>query len=198
MTSIKEKPRYLSRQKIHEILTNQVQTLPIQHCRQNSDNIKLLKITEQDQRTPLMSTRKTIDQNVTSKNLTKLKLCHHKQGSLDFEPFQLNNGTKFGKFTQIKSARSKKINHFDLSKQINNINNCQLENKNQNIKTQSQFKNEQIYDENILDLLLLNTMELKEMLSVNNEPAKKTQRIKPKITFITNTKGLPHDFFFQQ
>ncbi|CAD8150021.1 unnamed protein product [Paramecium octaurelia] len=198
MTSIKEKPGFLNRQKIHDILTNQVQSLPIQHCRQNSDNIKLLKITEQAKRTPLISTRKTIDQNVTSKNLTKLKLSHHKHGSLDFEPFQLNNGTKIGKFTQIKSARSKKINLFDLSKQINNINNCQLESKNQTIKTQSQFKNEQIYDENILDLLLLNTMELKEMLSVNKEPAQKTQRTKPKITFITNTKGLPHDFFFQQ
>ncbi|CAD8161543.1 unnamed protein product [Paramecium pentaurelia] len=196
MTSIKEKPILQNRQKIHEILTNKVQSSPIQQFKQNSDNIKLWQIPEQDKRTTLISTRKSIDQNVTSKNLKKFKLCHHKHGSLDFEPFQLNNSTN--RFTQIKSARSKKINHFDLSKQINNINNCQQENKIQTIKTQSQFQNEQIYDENILDLLLLNTMELKEILSVNNEPPKKTQRIKPKITYITNTKVLPHDFFFQQ
>ncbi|CAD8061702.1 unnamed protein product [Paramecium primaurelia] len=196
MTSIKDQPILQNRQKIHEILKNKVQSSPIQHFKYNSDNIKLWQIPEQDKRTTLISTRKSIDQNVTSKNLKKFKLCHHKHGSLDFEPFQLNNSTN--RFTQIKSARSKKINHFDLSKQINNINNCQQENKIQTIKTQSQFQNEQIYDENILDLLLLNTMELKEILSVNNEPPKKTQRIKPKITYITNTKVLPHDFFFQQ
>ncbi|CAD8081547.1 unnamed protein product [Paramecium sonneborni] len=194
MTSNKIKPDFLNLQNCHQILNKQVQS---SHFRQNSDNINLYSTPEQDLQTPLNLRRKNNNQNVIGKNLTKLKLCHQKHESLDFEPFPFNKDIKFSQFTQIKSQRSKQVNQFDLSKQISKINNFQQENITETIETQSQFQNKERCDENILDLLLLNTIELKDILSVNKEKPLKKQRSKPKITYISNTKALPHDFFFK-
>ncbi|CAD8080124.1 unnamed protein product [Paramecium sonneborni] len=198
MTSNKTNPNYQNYQKIHQILNNQAQSSPFQHFRQNSHNIKLCHSPEHNQETPLNLTKKTNNLNNINKNLTQFKLCHHKHESLNFEPFQFNNDIKLQKFTQIKSSRSSKINHFDLSKQINKINNCKQENITETIQTHTQFQNKERYDEKILDLLLLDTIELKKILTVNKEEPLKKQRFKPKITYISNTKALPHDFFFTQ
>lgn len=74
----------------------------------------------------------------------------------------MQSNSKIVRLSKISSARQKKIIHLDMNDQFSSK---EIENKNLTISNTNRHKNET--EEKLLDLLLLNTMELKKKLSIH-------------------------------
>ncbi|CAD8078790.1 unnamed protein product [Paramecium sonneborni] len=119
-----------------------------------------------------------------------------KQISLDTEPqyFKgkrlsaqtISNDVEKAQFLQIQTTRTVRTSQIHRNNTIKVPETHQIsgEQKNKNY-----FQSESISNEKILDLLLLNTQELKGFFQKEKEPL---QRAKPRIN---NIKGFPSDFF---
>ncbi|CAK56755.1 unnamed protein product (macronuclear) [Paramecium tetraurelia] len=128
-------------------------------------------------------------------DLKNKRIARKQQISLDSEPKQLfrkasqltiQSDTDLTNFIQIKTTRTTREHKFEDLPQMKTPNNqligCgQKQNKFQQCESQK--------NNNILDLLLLNTQQLKDIFQKVKEPQ---IRQKPKIN---NIKGFPSDFF---
>ncbi|CAD8062359.1 unnamed protein product [Paramecium primaurelia] len=119
-----------------------------------------------------------------------------KQISLDTEPqyFKgkrpsaqtISNDVEKAKFLQIQTTRTVRTSQIDRNNTMKIQGTNQISKEQRNKKY---FKSESISNDKILDLLLLNTQELKGFFQKEKEPL---QRAKPRIN---NPKGFPSDFF---
>ncbi|CAD8071476.1 unnamed protein product [Paramecium primaurelia] len=141
-------------------------------------------------KTNRINTLDDLNNNEKYLDLKNLKTPITKQISLDTEPqyFKGKRPSDVDKanFLQIQTARTVR------SSQIDQNNTMKIQ-ATQQISTEQKnkyyFKSESISNEKILDLLLMNTQELKGFFQKEKEPL---QRPKPRIN---NIKGFPSDFF---
>ncbi|CAK77471.1 unnamed protein product (macronuclear) [Paramecium tetraurelia] len=123
-------------------------------------------------------------------DLKNLRTPITKQISLDTEPqyFQGKRASDIDKanFLQIQTARTMRSSQIDRNNTMKTqaIQQIPTEQRNKNY-----FKRESISNDKILDLLLMNTQQLKGFFQKEKEPS---QRAKPRIN---NAKGFPSDFF---
>ncbi|CAD8156629.1 unnamed protein product [Paramecium octaurelia] len=168
---------------------------------QNSNNSNKKTIPN----TPLLSKHPTINKinnrdDIKNKekflDLKNLNTPITKQISLDTEPqyFKgkrpsaqtISNDVEKAKFLQIQTTRTVRTSQIDRNNTMKIQETHQISTEQRNKK---QFKSDCINNDKILDLLLLNTQELKGFFQKEKEPP---QRAKPRIN---NVKGFPSDFF---
>ncbi|CAD8073759.1 unnamed protein product [Paramecium sonneborni] len=189
-------------QQVQPIQIESQKSLNSPHQIFKNSNKKLIPKTTLLSKHPFITNRVyTIDEFQNKEKILDLKHSRTpiiKQFSLDTDPQQfqgkrlqsqkISNDIEKTQFLQIQTARNIRTSQIDKNNTIKIPEAHQISEKQKN---NNYFKSESICNEKILDLLLLNTQELKGFFQNEKEPLLQ-QKAKPRIK---NIKGFPSDFF---